>query len=306
MPNEVIQWVYTLTMFVTFYVLPLIIIGGCYTSMAGVLFRQRESLHGRPSTAQHQHRGRVRKRVARMVLVVVVVFALCWLPIHFVHLITDVAHVPVSKNIIVFKQVGHCLSYLNSVINPLIYSFMNKTFRKAFHSTLYCQKRKVSTTPRHRKKSRSLKPEVLEQHDDLHERHSKHGQDNVQKRSEANTRQSCCVYSSSSSDATDSWYEDEESERLRGSNRRVPCLSVVVMSNDSMADSSAIEESHDPPENLTQEQTTGSATGIQVPGSHSYVYPTSPTYGIYQLQELLAYMERTFQEKLANLPSTAV
>ena len=74
-----------------------------------------------------------------MVLVLVVIFACCWLPIHCVHLRNDFGQPPYTFVYYIIKIVAHCMSYANSAINPIIYSFMNESFRKAFKATICCK-----------------------------------------------------------------------------------------------------------------------------------------------------------------------
>ncbi|XP_067889063.1 cholecystokinin receptor-like [Heterodontus francisci] len=77
-----------------------------------------------------------KKRVIRMLIVIVVMFFVCWMPIYSVNTwrafddlnaIRRLSGAPISFI--------HLLSYTSSCVNPLVYCFMNKRFRKAFLGT---------------------------------------------------------------------------------------------------------------------------------------------------------------------------
>ncbi len=157
---------YTLTLFIMFYCLPLLFIAACYFLMSKNLrahvkpgTRQQASggaASGRPSTTtmtvvapsnnnnSRARRHRSRRRLSKLVLLVVTTFAVCWLPIHCFHLMTDfsnlVPKMSVSESFIFYivKIVAHCLSYANSAINPCLYAFMSENFRKCFKDAFRC------------------------------------------------------------------------------------------------------------------------------------------------------------------------
>ena len=51
-------------------------------------------------------------------------------------MLCDVSRCLSSKSVLIFhpqlKIWGHCMSYSNSSVNPLVYAFMGNNFRKAF------------------------------------------------------------------------------------------------------------------------------------------------------------------------------
>lgn len=98
-----------------------------------------------PSGASQLDRARInnseakliaKKRVIRMLIVIVAMFFICWMPIFVAN--TWKAFDEKSA----FKALTgapisfiHLLSYTSACVNPLIYCFMNKRFRKAFFGT---------------------------------------------------------------------------------------------------------------------------------------------------------------------------
>ncbi len=160
---------YTLTLFIMFYCLPLMFIAACYFLMSKNLrahvkpgTRQQASSGGATSgrsnattetvvarnnnnnNSSHARRHRSRRRLSKLVLLVVTTFAVCWLPIHCFHLMTDFSNLlpnmSVSESFIFYivKIVAHFLSYANSAINPCLYAGMSENFRKCFKDAFRC------------------------------------------------------------------------------------------------------------------------------------------------------------------------
>lgn len=80
-----------------------------------------------------------KKRVIRMLMVIVVLFFLCWMPIFSANawraFDTASAERRLSGTPISFILL---LSYTSSCVNPIIYCFMNKRFRLGFLATFPC------------------------------------------------------------------------------------------------------------------------------------------------------------------------
>ncbi|KAF6739312.1 G-protein coupled receptor 54 [Oryzias melastigma] len=131
-PSAFVQRAFIIYNFLAIYLLPLLTIIACYTFMLKRI--------GRPSVnpvdssyqlqAQAERAATVRARVSHMVKVIVVLFLICWGPIQVCVLLQ--AFGLRSYFLYKLKIWGHCLSYCNSSINPLVYAFMGNNFRKAF------------------------------------------------------------------------------------------------------------------------------------------------------------------------------
>lgn len=80
-----------------------------------------------------------KKRVIRMLIVIVVLFFLCWMPIFSANAWRAYDTVSAEKHLsgtpISFILL---LSYTSSCVNPIIYCFMNKRFRLGFMATFPC------------------------------------------------------------------------------------------------------------------------------------------------------------------------
>ncbi|KAK3108223.1 hypothetical protein FSP39_003515 [Pinctada imbricata] len=125
----------------TTFVFPLTAIVICYVQILHHLWRgskvkrnQRnvaEANGNAPSRSAAQLRRK--KRVTRMVAIVILLFALCWSPVHFFTLWYKFdKNFNRSPELLGFKIFVHSLSYANSCVNPFVYAFMNEGFRKSF------------------------------------------------------------------------------------------------------------------------------------------------------------------------------
>ena len=131
---------YTLSVFLCYYVAPLIVIVLCYSLMTNSLWR---SVSPRFLQQNFARAMKFRRRVAKTVMATVVVFAVCWLPIHCVHLRDDFTSGHHYPNVsYVAKIIAHCMSYASSAFNPVIYAFMSDNFRQSFRVVF--GKRKVN------------------------------------------------------------------------------------------------------------------------------------------------------------------
>ncbi len=81
---------------------------------------------------------RGKKRVTRMVIVVVVIFAVCWCPIQLLLVLKSLDIYSQTSAVIMLQIAAHCLAYMNSCVNPILYAFLSENFRKAFRKFFYC------------------------------------------------------------------------------------------------------------------------------------------------------------------------
>uniref|UniRef100_A0A915BSF8 G-protein coupled receptors family 1 profile domain-containing protein n=1 Tax=Parascaris univalens TaxID=6257 RepID=A0A915BSF8_PARUN len=95
----------------------------------------------------HIRDERVKLRVAHMMLTVIIVFALCWLPLYGIYcyffLSSDHETATFQFASQVLRPIFQWLSLLSSSLNPLIYIAYSQKYRRAFHQLLLmpCRRR---------------------------------------------------------------------------------------------------------------------------------------------------------------------
>ncbi|CAF3909028.1 unnamed protein product, partial [Rotaria magnacalcarata] len=92
--------------------------------------------------ARGQSVGKSKRRATRMILAVILTYALCW----FFMQLLFISNVILSRNtghhfarhIDILTMFANIFAYLNSCTNPILYGFMSKNFRSSFIDLLCC------------------------------------------------------------------------------------------------------------------------------------------------------------------------
>ncbi|XP_070556252.1 orexin/Hypocretin receptor type 1-like [Ptychodera flava] len=147
------QKVYHIILVCVGYVIPLSMVTVAYTLVCKQLWSSIpgtfESRNDGKSTKENdvinkstENQLLSRRKVAKMLIVVVIIFAICYLPLHVLNILRqfpdvfmqfeydlsqrDVFHVPFF--------VAHWFAYANSATNPIIYNFLSAKFRREFRA----------------------------------------------------------------------------------------------------------------------------------------------------------------------------
>nr|AAK52473.1 allatostatin receptor [Periplaneta americana] len=125
--------VFQIIFFATSYVTPLALICGLYLWLLVRLWRGAA-----PGGHVSAESRRGKKRVTRMVVVVVAIFAVCWFPIQLILVLKSVDKYEITNTSVMIQIVSHVLAYMNSCVNPILYAFLSDHFRKAFRKVINC------------------------------------------------------------------------------------------------------------------------------------------------------------------------
>ena len=118
--------------FIAFYALPLLI-----TAVVNCLVARRVWFHKSPGNACSNRSSTAAKRkVIRMSAIIVVGFALCWLPTYINHYFIVFQAAVWEEMPIAVSTFNFWLGHANSAINHLFYIVSNRCFRKTFLDTL--------------------------------------------------------------------------------------------------------------------------------------------------------------------------
>ena len=119
------------------YLLPLAIISILYIIVAGKLW-----LHKMPADHEvrlHQRQQEIpKKKVIRKLIIVVMVFGICWLPVHVYQMHKSVQMGAFWPPSLIY--LFYWLSQANSAINPWLYVGLNGKMRAAFTKMLGCRR----------------------------------------------------------------------------------------------------------------------------------------------------------------------
>ncbi|XP_054730224.1 allatostatin-A receptor-like [Anastrepha obliqua] len=123
---------FQISFFMSSYLAPLTLICFLYVGMLARLWRSAPGC--KPSAESRKGK----RRVTRMVVIVVLAFAICWLPIHVILVLKALDRYPGTPLSVMVQIVSHVLAYTSSCVNPILYAFLSDNFRKAFRKIVVC------------------------------------------------------------------------------------------------------------------------------------------------------------------------
>ncbi|KAL3066593.1 hypothetical protein OYC64_016527 [Pagothenia borchgrevinki] len=128
-------------MFGFYFCVPLICTAVFYTLMTSEMLNRR---NGSLRIALSEHLKQ-RREVAKAVFCLVLIFALCWFPLHLSRIIKKMVYNKHNNTrcellsfLLVLDYFGINLATINSCINPIILYFVSKKFKNCFKSCLCC------------------------------------------------------------------------------------------------------------------------------------------------------------------------
>ncbi|NXI52705.1 GPR83 protein, partial [Chloroceryle aenea] len=138
-------WKYLdLTTFILLYVLPLLIISAAYMTVAKKLWLR--NVIGDVTTEQYFTLRKKNKKTIKMLMLVVILFAVCWFPLncYIVLLSSQIIH---TNNALYFAF--HWFAMSSTCYNPFIYCWLNDNFRSELKAFLnICRKPPAPTEQR--------------------------------------------------------------------------------------------------------------------------------------------------------------
>uniref|UniRef100_A0AAN0LPN2 Tachykinin-like peptide receptor 99D n=1 Tax=Polyphagotarsonemus latus TaxID=1204166 RepID=A0AAN0LPN2_9ACAR len=161
-PGSKFDYFYNLAVLILTYFIPI-------TLMALTYFRVGTVLWGSQTigeyTAKQVQSIQSKRKIVKMLILVLCIFAVCWLPYHIYFIIQH--HLPEITNFKYAQQIYLVLYWLamsNSMYNPFIYCWMNNRFRRGFRNILFC-KYCFKTNPSNNKKFRIR---ILKENDQIY------------------------------------------------------------------------------------------------------------------------------------------
>ena len=119
---------YYIIVFVFLYSLPLLIIGLAYSLIGKNLWQRK--IPGQQTLSNKRVAQRSKCKVVRMLIIVVVVFALCWIPAHLMHFLSYFQREKYFSLHPLVLLMAFWLCHANSAISPWLFLVMHHNFRQ--------------------------------------------------------------------------------------------------------------------------------------------------------------------------------
>ncbi|XP_064620038.1 neuropeptide Y receptor type 2-like isoform X1 [Lineus longissimus] len=128
---EVFRKMYTIYLVVLQYILPLSVILCAYIRVGCRVWGSKSP--GFAVDSRDRIINRNKRKVIKMLIVVVALFALCWLPLQAYHLLAEIdERVNQYKYINIIWFCSNWLAMSNSCYNPFIYGLLSEKYKRAF------------------------------------------------------------------------------------------------------------------------------------------------------------------------------
>ncbi|CAJ0583408.1 unnamed protein product, partial [Mesorhabditis spiculigera] len=129
-----LRTVYGLCVMALQFLVPFVIIGISYARIWSFLNTHEEGISARGTIQRDKAR---KQRLLRMLVTMVVIFAVCWFPLNLLNLLRDHGLKPFNSPEFAFL-VGHLVAMTATCWNPILYAWMNDSFRKEFMMAIPC------------------------------------------------------------------------------------------------------------------------------------------------------------------------
>ncbi|KAJ8355841.1 hypothetical protein SKAU_G00186350 [Synaphobranchus kaupii] len=141
--NEMHPRIHSVMIFLVYFLIPLGIISVYYYHIARTLIQSAHDMPGEVS--EHTKRQmETRKRLAKIVLVFVGLFALCWFPNHVLYMYRsfNYRHIDSSLSHLIITLLARVLSFSSSCVNPFALYLLSESFRRHFNGHLHCNRKR--------------------------------------------------------------------------------------------------------------------------------------------------------------------
>ncbi|KAL9957140.1 hypothetical protein ACROYT_G038742 [Oculina patagonica] len=141
-PSHVTFALYVFSLSIFFYILPLVLILWAYRQIASkiraskLLHRKMHNMCGSYKTARKKKSDNVNTKALKILVPVVIMFAVTMFPFHVFRLVSVFVNVGKVKYIWVVYNICTVLLLANSAANPIIYSLVSEEFRQRFKDIL--------------------------------------------------------------------------------------------------------------------------------------------------------------------------
>ncbi|XP_002730923.1 QRFP-like peptide receptor [Saccoglossus kowalevskii] len=145
-------FVYEIFIIVAAYFIPLVILCGTYCVTGNIIWKRQTLSEEKKDSISVKSK----KKVTRMLVVVVSAFAFCWLPLNLFNIITManteyLDNTDYHQTTVTLYLFSHWLAMSNSFLNPIIYTFLNDSFRAELNLVFTgVRRRQISSSVTHK------------------------------------------------------------------------------------------------------------------------------------------------------------
>lgn len=130
---------YTLVLFTTLYVFPLLTMLFMYSVIVSKLWRRQ--VPGFRSSRDELRTREMRQKVVKMLITVISLFCVCWLPLYvyqFIYFFVALDKKTCFDSSLSFYFTSLFLGHSNSAINPYLYALFHRKYRQGFKAACTC------------------------------------------------------------------------------------------------------------------------------------------------------------------------
>uniref|UniRef100_T1IYS5 G-protein coupled receptors family 1 profile domain-containing protein n=1 Tax=Strigamia maritima TaxID=126957 RepID=T1IYS5_STRMM len=159
--EESSQKTYTFVLMTLLYIIPFLLMSFAYYKIVRVLWKKdipgssevrktkksfkngddgtgKKSLMPQGQISSTQAQINSRRKAAKMLIAVVVMFGICYFPVHLLNVLRYTVGLETTHITVTVSLLSHWLCYANSAMNPVIYNFMSGKFRQEFKRACLC------------------------------------------------------------------------------------------------------------------------------------------------------------------------
>ena len=136
-PADLYERLITVGTFVMQYVIPMFITAVAYGQIVRCVWLRE--IVGQTTPVQQLSHEKTRRKTIKMLMIVVLIFSICWLPLNLYHMLTDFHP---NKEFFSYNSTAyltcHWLAMSSVCYNPLIYCWLHESFRKELRAKFAC------------------------------------------------------------------------------------------------------------------------------------------------------------------------
>ncbi|KAK3089388.1 hypothetical protein FSP39_003227 [Pinctada imbricata] len=129
--NHNARYAYSVSIMLLQYFVPLFLMLVTYIHIGVIVWIKRPP--GEADKNRDMRLQRSKRKTVKMLIAVVIAYAFTWMPLHVITLIGDInPEIYDEMYVHIIWLFAHFLAFINCATNPIIYCWMNSTFRSAF------------------------------------------------------------------------------------------------------------------------------------------------------------------------------